>query len=341
MTKANLPERFASGLLDRWLGAKVAMLIAFSLLCGAAWGQAFPSKPVLIIVTAVPGGSSDILARRLAKIIQAQSGANVVVDNRGGASGSIGVLATIRAPADGYTVTLVVPDSVTVYPLLKKVRPYNAETDLTPIAQIAETHFVFAVSAKNPANNLAEFASYIKSKPGGKASYGSPGNGTTSRLVTEMLKQRIGIDGMQHVPYRSTAPALAGVVSGEIEMVATSVASIKGLVDSGHLKSIGIARESRLPGFETIPTAAEAGISNFIVPVWWGLFAPPRLPKDISESLSALFVNAIASDEFKQQAIALGLTARPRSGADFGNFVKADTLMWQDAIQRAGIPLED
>ena len=96
-----------------------------------------------------------------------------------------------------------------------------------------------------------------------------------------------------------------------------------------------------MPGFETIPTAAEGGVANFIVPVWWGLFAPPRLPKDTAESLSALFVNAIASDEFKAQATALGLTARPRSGADFGNFVKADTLMWQEAIQRANIPLED
>lgn len=321
--------------------AKVAVLIAFSLLCGAAWGQAFPSKPLHIIVTAAPGASSDILARRLAKIIQAQSGANVVVENKGGGSGSIGLLATIRAPADGYTVVLVVPDAVTIYPLLKKVRPYNAESDLTPIAQVAETHFVFAVSSKNPANTLSEFASYIKAKPGGKASYGSPGNGTTSRLVMEMLKQKTGIDAMQHIPYRSTAPALMGVVSGEIEIVATSVASIKAMVDSGHLKSIGIARETRLPGFENIPTSAEGGLPDFIVPVWWGIFAPARLPKDIAESLSTLFVNAIASEEFKTQAVSLGLNARPRSGADFGNFVKTDTLMWQEVIQRANIPLED
>ena len=341
MTIPNLPKRFASRLLELWVRAKVAVLITLSLLCGAAWGQAFPNKPLHIIVTAAPGASSDILARRLAKIMQTQSGANVVVENRGGGSGSIGLLATIRAPADGYTVVLVVPDAVTIYPLLKKVRPYNAETDLTPVAQIAETHFVFAVSSKNPANNLAEFASYIKAKPGGKASYGSPGNGTSSRLVMEMFKQRAGIDAMQHIPYRSTAPALMGVVSGEIEIVATSVASIKAMVDSGHLKSIGIARETRLPGFENIPTSAEGGIADFIVPVWWGIFAPARLPKDIADSLSALFVSAIASEEFKAQAASLGLNARPRSGADFGNFVKTDTLMWQEAIQRASIPLED
>ena len=304
-------------------------------------GQAFPAKPIHLIVTGAAGSSSDIIARRLGKVIQDQTGASVVVENKGGASGSIGLIQAIRARADGYNLVIAVPDSVTIYPLLKKVRPYVAENELTPIAQVAETHFVFAVNAKSPANNLAEFIARAKGRTQAtQLSYASPGNGTTGRLVIEMLMARAGIE-MVHVPYRSTIPGLVGVAGGETEIMATSIASAKAMVDSGQLKLIGITRGQRLPGFEGIPTAIESGLDHFIVPVWWGIFAPANLPADVRDKLTAIILKASATDEMKAQLTALGLESGSRGGAEFRIFLSKDTQMWREILRKVDLPLED
>lgn len=319
----------------------VANLVWLSAFMTPAHGQAFPSKPIQLIVTGAAGASTDIIARRLGKVIQDQTGISVVVENKGGASGSIGLLHTIRAPADGYRLVIAVPDSVTIYPLLKKTKPYLAEKDLTPIAQVAEAHFVFAVSAKTPVNNLAEFITRAKGRSQAtQLSYASPGNGTTARLVTEMFMARSGIK-MLHVPYRSTIPGLVGVVGGETEIMATSIASAKAMVDSGQLKLIGITREQRLKEFQGIPTAIESGLENFVVPVWWGIFGPANLPVDVREKLIAIILNASRSDEMKSQLMALGLETKSRGDEEFRIFLSKDTQMWQEVISKVDLPLED
>lgn len=324
----------------RAAAAVLGLSVALSAVQPAS-AQGFPAKPIHLVVTGAAGSSTDLIARRLAKVIQAQSGATVVVENQGGASGSIALMSTMRAPADGYQLVIAVPDSVTVFPLLKKARPYNADRELTPIAQVAEAHYVFVVNAKNPAGNVAEFAAALKAKPKAEAaSYASPGSGTTARLVTEMLLQRTNIR-MLHVPYRSTVPGLQGLAGGEVDLMVTSMASAKALMDSGRIKAIGITRDKRLPGFEGVPTLVESGYPDFVVPVWWGVFAPANLPADVREKLSAMFVKATDSEEFRAQALALGLEARARSSAEFAAFVRADTEMWSGVIRKAEIPLEE
>jgi tripartite-type tricarboxylate transporter receptor subunit TctC len=321
--------------------AVVANLVLLSAFMIPAHGQAFPSKPIQLIVTGAPGASTDIIARRLGKVIQDQTGISIVVENKGGASGSIALLQTIRAPADGYRLVIAVPDSVTIYPLLKKTKPYVAEKDLTPIAQVAEAHFVFAVSATIPVNNLAEFITRAKGRlQATQLSYASPGNGTTARLVTEMFMARSGIK-MLHVPYRSTIPGLVGVVGGETEIMATSIASAKAMVDSGQLKLIGITREQRLKEFQGIPTAIESGLENFVVPVWWGIFGPANLPVNVREKLTSIILNAARSDEMKSQLMALGLEPKSRGDEDFRAFLSKDTQMWQEVISKVDLPLED
>ena len=317
-------------------------LVAAALCLAAAspvLAQQYPSRPIHIIAAAAPGGSSDILARRLATIIQEQTGATVIVDNKAGGSGSIGLLAAAKSPADGYTVVIGNPDPVTIFPMSKKPRPYELEKDLVTVAQVAETHFVFAVSAKIPANTLSEFAAYVKARPG-QLNYASAGSATSGRLVTELLKQRSGID-LLHVPYKSTAPGLQAVATGETAIMATSITSMKALMDSGLVKAIGIASETRLPNFKNIPTAAEGGLPNFVVPVWMGIFSPPGIPEPIAEKLSAMFINAVNSEEFKAQAGALGLDAKARGRADFAKFLRADTKMWEEIIRTSNISLEE
>ena len=319
--------------------------LGFALALGAtvqpAWAQGFPGKPIHLVVTGAPGASTDLIARRLAKVIQAQTGATVVVENQGGASGSIALTSTMKSPPDGYRLVIAVPDSVTIYPLLKKARPYNAEKDLTPIAQVAEAHFAFVVNAKHPAGNMAEFVQGVKARPKGQGgSYASPGSGTSARLVTEMLLQRSIIE-MLHAPYRSTIPGLQGVAGGEVDLMVTSLASAKALIDSGKIKAIGLTREQRLAGFEGVPTLVESGFPNFVVPVWWGVFAPANLPADVREKLSAMFQKASETDEYRQQLATLGLEPRTRSSAEFAAFLRTDTEMWSGVIRKAEIPLED
>lgn len=212
------------------------------------------------------------------------------------------------------------------------MRPYNAEKELTPIAQVAEAHFAFIVNVKHPANNMAEFLQSVKARPKGEGgSYASPGSGTSARLVTEML----------HAPYRSTAPGLLGVAGGEVDIMATLLASAKALMDGGRVKAIGLTRDKRLPGFEGVPALVEPGFPNFVVPVWWAVFAPAGLPAEVREKLSAMFLKAAESEEYRQQLATLGLEPRTRSSADFSAFLRADTEMLTGVIRKADIPLED
>lgn len=327
---ARHPAKFLGGLLLALSGAVLP-----------AWSQGFPARPIHLLVTGAPGASTDLIARRLGAIVQAQTGATVVIENQGGASGSIAITSVAKAPPDGYRLVIAVPDSVTIYPSLKKTRPYSIERDLTPIAQVAEAHFAFVVNAKNPSANMAEFVQALKARPKGQGgSYASPGSGTSARLVTEMLLQRTGAE-MLHAPYRSTMPGLQGLVGGEVDLMVTSLASAKALIDGGKIKAIGITREQRLPGFEGVPTLVESGFPNFVVPVWWGIFAPARLPADLRDRLSSMFQKASETDEYRQQLATLGLEPRTRGSADFATFLRSDTEMWSNVIRKAEIALED
>ena len=332
-------------LLFAWRAAFVAMGMAvLTCLCVAparAQAPAFPARPIQLVVTGAAGSSTDLIARRLARIIQAQTGATVVVENQGGASGSIALLSVAKAPPDGHRLVIAVPDSVTIYPMLKKVRPYDAEKDLTPIGQVAEAHFAFTVNAKHPAANMADFVQALRARPKGQqASYASPGSGTSARLVTEMLLQRTSTE-MLHVPYRSTVPGLQGLAGGEVDLMVTSLASAKALMDSGKIKAIGLTREQRLPGFEGVPTLVEAGFGGFVVPVWWGVFATAGVPADVREKLSAMFQRATETDEYRQQLATLGLEPRTRTSTEFAAFLRNDSQMWAGVIRKAEIPLED
>lgn len=307
----------------------------------AATAQEFPNRPIHLTVTGQAGSSSDIIARRLGKVMAEQSGVGVVVENKGGASGSIGLVQTIRAPADGYSLVIAVPDSLSIYPLLKKVRPYDAERELTPLAQVAETSFVFAVGARSTARNLADFAALAKARSSGTLlGYASPGVGTSARLVTELLMAQGGFS-MIHVPYRSTIPGLVGVAGGEADIMATSIASAKSLSDAGQIRMIGITRDQRLPQFPEIPTAKEAGFPDLDVPIWWGIFGPANLPPEVRRKLTRLVADAAGSDEMKSQLLSLGLESRIRSGEEFRAFFAEDGRRWQALVQRANVPLED
>jgi len=311
-----------------------ALLVA----SGAGWSQDFPSKPIRILVGAAAGGGSDVITRKVAQIIQQQTNANVLVENRPGASGSIAVLATIRSPADGYTLTICPPDTVAVFPQLKKVPPYTI-ADMTPIAKLAEVNFVFVVPASSPVNNVAEFVRYAKSQPK-PLSYGSNGVATSARMVTEMFKQRTGAP-IEQVPYQGDAPMLTGMSTGETAFATTAFVSVKPFLDSGKIKAIGLVNDQRNPDFANVPTIGESGLNNFNPSAWFGIFGPKGMSPEVTKKLGEMFVNAVSSDEFKEFAKARGLSAKWSGPVEFDKYVKENIPLWGAAIKAANLQLED
>lgn len=305
---------------------------------GFAWGQAFPSKPIRILVGAAAGGGSDNITRKVVEIMTRQTNANIVVENRPGASGSISVLATIRSPADGYTLTICPPDTVAVYPQLKKVPPYTAN-DLTPIAKLAEVNFIFVVPASSPANNVAEFLRYARAQPK-PLSFGSNGVGTSARMVTELFKQRTGLQ-MEQIPYQGDTPMLTAMSSGETAFASTAFISAKAFLDGGRIKAIGLIADQRNPDFPNVPTVAESGLTNFNVSAWFGIFGPANMPPDVTKKLGEMFMNAVNTDEFRQWAKSRGLTPSSSGPVEFSQYVKENIPLWSSAIKGANITLED
>lgn len=317
--------------------ASLAGLLVLAGVSPAALAQAFPSRPIRLIVPAAPGGSTDILARVLGKIIQEQAGVPVVVDNRAGAAGSIGVSAAVHAPANGYTLLISVPDAVTVYPLMKKDVPYRVEKDLTPIALIANTHYVFAVSGASPARSVQDFVALAKS---GKLTYASQGSGSSGQLVSEMFKLRTGAD-LLHVPYKGVGPAMVAVIGREADMIATSPASLKSFVDGGQLRALATTSERRLDTLPDVPTMAESGYADFVIPAWWGVFAPANLDPALADKLHDIMVAAIASPEFQKQAVSMQLELEPMERQAFGTMLAAESIRWKQLIDSAKIRIDE
>ena len=318
---------------------RATLFAALAAACGTGWAQDFPSRPIRIMVGAAPGGGSDNLSRKVAEIMQKQTpNATIVVENRPGASGSIAVLATMNSPPDGYTVTICPPDTIAVYPNLKKVPPYTAN-DLTAVAKLAEVNYVFVVPSTNPATNVGEFIRAAKAQ-GKPLNYGSNGVGTSASMVSELFKQRTGLE-MQQIPYQSDAPMLTALAAGETSFATTAFVSVKGFLDSGKIKAIGVVNDKRIPEFASVPTAAEGGLRDFDVSAWFGMFGPKNMPAEVTAKLGDMFVKAVSSEEFREWAKGRGMTPTPLGPAEFDRFIKANIPVWTAAIKGANVPLQD
>lgn len=302
-----------------------------------ARAQAFPSKPIRLVIPAPPGGSTDTIGRVLGRVIQEQTGTVVVIDNKVGASGSIGVLNVVRSPADGYTILLSVPDAVTIYPLVNKDVPYRGEKDLTPITLAASTYMVYAIEGKSPAKTLAEFLNLAK---GGQLNYATQGAGTTGHLMMEQFKSSTGAK-LTHVPYKGIAPAMMAVMAGETSIIATSPASLRPFLASGQLKAVASTRATRAEGLPNLTTMAESGYPDVIMQAWFGVFAPPNLNEGVADKLNEIILAAIRSPEFRKQADNLNLEVQPVSRHEFGKMLTADSARWKTLVDSAKIRVDE
>ncbi len=295
--------------------------------------EVFPSRPIKFIVPNPPGGSTDVMSRALAKVMAEQNNVPVVVENRAGASGSIGVQAVVNAAPDGYTMMLTLADATTIYPLLKKTPPYRVDKDLTALAQVAHTHVLFAVNVNSPYRTAKDVVDASHSK---NVNYGSNGFGTTSHLWIELFKAKTGAN-MLHVPYKGAAPSLQALVAGEHDFLVASPASLKTMLDAGRVRPIAATSATRLPGFPNVPTMAESGYPDFVVGAWFGTFGPANLPAPIADKLHSMIINAMKSEEYQKHAERFMFDTRPISRAQFAKLVNDDAALWRAAIEAAKI----
>jgi tripartite-type tricarboxylate transporter receptor subunit TctC len=316
---------------------RLSVALLGTVLSTAVLAQAFPSKPITLVVPNPPGGFVDASARILSDSLAKVTAQPVVVDNRGGGSGNVAYSAVARANPDGYTLL----NSYSAYhvgnPNLTPKLPW-AQKDFVPVALITVATNVIATHPSIPAKNLGEFISYLKANPG-KVSYASQGNGSLSHIGTEMFKQQTQTS-MVHIPYRGSGPALQDVLSGQVQVFITTPPSVMGQVQVGKLNGLAVAGKARHPGLPSVPTTSEAGLKGFELEAWVGIFAPAGTPPDVVSKLSASIKSALELPETKTRADGAGVELRYMAPAALDALVKQDTEFWAKTIKSAGIKPE-
>ena len=315
-------------------------LSALSLCAGIAQAaDAYPSKPIKLIVPFPPGGPTDIMGRIAAKIIGDKLKTTVVVENRAGAGGNLGTDAIAKAPADGYTIGLSAVSSLAIAPGLYPKLPYNVATDLTPISLVGIAKGAIVAHPSAPFNDLKGMIAWGKANPG-KLAYGSSGIGTANHLAGELLQSVAKVD-MVHIPYKGTAQLSQDLLGGQLMLsVESSLTSAAPNVLSGKLKAIAITAGTRSALLPNVPTVAEQGFPGFDVPTWFGLVGPARMPAEVVAALNKALVEGLGTAESKEAFAKIGAEPAPNSPEQFGAYIKAETARWGKVIRDAKITLE-
>jgi tripartite-type tricarboxylate transporter receptor subunit TctC len=304
---------------------------------GIALAQsAFPAKPVHILVPYAAGGAVDILARTLGDVVSRQWGQAVVVDNRPGAGGVVASQALVAAPPDGTTLIIVASGHAT-NPFLYAKLPYDTFKDFTPISLLASSPNILLVRADSPFKNLADVIAQAKAKPGG-LSFAHAGNGTSTHLAGELLKNLAKID-IEGIPYKGGAPAINDLLGGQIPLSFNNGPESVGQVEAGTVRALAVTTAARAAFLPDVPSVSET-VPGYDTEVWWGLVGPAGMPRDLVEKLSHDFVAALNADAVKQRLAKLGASAIGSTPQAFDAKIHADYDKWGPIIQAAGMKAE-
>jgi tripartite-type tricarboxylate transporter receptor subunit TctC len=297
----------------------------------------YPERPIRVIVTFTPGGPTDIVARSVAQKLSEAWGQPVVVDNRPGAGGNIGMDIVAKAPADGYTLVLGSFGPMIISPFVYAKLPYDPVKDFTAVTLAATSWFFLVVNPSTPAGTLKELVALAKSKPG--MTFSSSGNASPSHLAGELLKNLGDID-LTHVPYKGGAPAVTAVLSGEVQMAIESPPPIVPLVKANKLRALAAARPSRSPLLPDVPTVSEAGMPGLEVGSWYGFLTPAGTPKAIIDKLNHEMVKWMNTQELKDRFSGVGADPVAGTPAEFDTFIRAELKKWGSVVRKAGVKVD-
>jgi tripartite-type tricarboxylate transporter receptor subunit TctC len=296
--------------------------------------DAYPTKPIRLIIPFAPGGGTDLTGRAIAQKLSDALGQTVVADNRAGANGTIGADLAAKAPPDGYTISMI-SSSHSVNPSLMKRLPYDLVNDLAPITQATTQPYALVVHPSVPAKSVKELIALAKAKPG-TINYGSSGTGGLSHLSGALLAHLASIQ-ITHVPYKGGSPAMIDVISGQIQMLFSTILQSHTHIAAGRLRPLAVTTAKRSRAMSDLPTMAEAGVKGYEVAGWYGVVAPARTPKPIITKLNQEIVRALRMPDVAEKMAADGSEPVGSTPEQFGAHIKAEVAKWRDLIQKTGI----
>jgi tripartite-type tricarboxylate transporter receptor subunit TctC len=319
----------------RWL---LAALAAAALAGhGAVQAQGYPDHPVRFVVPYPPGGGTDVIARIVQGKLQAALGQNIVIDNKGGAGGSVGTDIVAKAPPDGYTVLFTL-NSHTVNPAIYARLPFDTLKDFEPVGTVASLPQILVANPQFPANTVAELIALAKAKPDTLA-YASVGVGSPGHLAGELFKLRTGTQ-MTHVPYRGGGPAVTDVMGGQVPLLWVSIPAAAQHVKSGKLKALGVSTLKRSAAFPDVPTLQEAGVPDFEVDSWYAMFVPAKTPKPVIDKLNRALNSTLQDPDIRDKLLAQGSEAVGGTPEALGQAVNLELVKWAKLAKDANIKAE-
>jgi len=323
-------------MIKKW--CSIVAIAAVAGMPGAAFAQDFPNKPIRLIVPFTPGGGTDFLSRAVGNKMGDTKGWTVVVENKAGAGGTIGINEAIRGEATGYEMVMGQLDNLVVAPLLYKQVTYNAERDLMPVAAVADSPVVLVTNAASPYKTIDDVIKAAKAAPG-TVTYASAGTGTVPHLVMEIFQTAAGIK-INHIPYKGSAPAVADVLGGQVALLSTSVPSALAQIQAGKLRAIAVTSAKRSATLPDVPTIAESGYKDFDYSVWYALFVPKNSPKDVIAILNKKVNDILAMPATQKLMADQGVETRPGTPEDLGKRLKEDNAKWREVVAKSGVTVD-
>jgi tripartite-type tricarboxylate transporter receptor subunit TctC len=317
---------------------RTLVAIAAATFATGAFAQAWPAKPIRVVVPFPPGGGTDIIARETSQRVAAATGWTFVIDNKPGAGGNLGVDAVAKSPADGYTLVIGQTSNLAINPTLYARMPYDSQKDLAPIVLLANAPLVMVTGMGTPYKTLADAVNAAKAKPG-TLNFASPGNGTVAHLTSELFQKAAGVK-TQHVPYKGAAQALTDVISGTVEFYTSSVPTLIGQIKNNKLRPLAVTSAKRVDDLPNVPTINESGYKGFDAVTWFGLLAPTGTPKDVLARLNAEFNKALQQPELRKKLGDEGADPAGGTPEQFASLIKDDIARWGKVVKESGAKVD-
>ena len=298
----------------------------------------YPNRPIRMVIPFPPGGGTDVLSRLVAQKLTDTKQWSIVPDNRGGAGGTLGITEAVRAKPDGYEMVMGQKDNLAVAPWLYKGLSWNPTKDLVAVSHVAYAPVLIATSAKSPYKSLADVVAAAKAKPDG-VTYGSPGSGTTIHLAGDLFQKAAKVQ-IRHVPYKGSSPAIMDALSGNIDLIVSSIPSAMGQIKSGALRPLAVTSAKRSSSLPDVPTVAESGYPGFDVSTWYGVFMPAKADKAAVKTMHEAINAALAQPETKKAIQEQGAEPLAMSQAEFSALMAKDYRAWEKIVHDAGLKLE-
>lgn len=297
--------------------------------------KGYPTKPIRLVVPFPPGASSDVVGRMLAQKMTGQLGQQVIADNRSGVAGNLGIGTVAKSAPDGYTIVIATA-SVAVSPALYKNLGYDPVKDLAPVARLTSIPNMLIIHPSVPAKTLRQFIELARASPG-KLNFGSGGTGTTNHLANELLKHLANIN-IVHVPYKGVTVAMTAMLGGEVDEVVMPVTTAIPQLRAGKVRALAVLTPQRIAALPDVPTGIEAGVKDFVMPLWYGVFAPAGTPREIVARLNGALLAALKSPDTSKQLIAMGVDPWPGTAEELGAMLRADIARYGAIVRSAGLP---